>query len=179
MRYFIGCVILLITVAGCSSTEPIQKEEITEPVEPVQQDSPIPSWYNAGVHSSADSLSLHGYALASAMDSLTSAELSKETALEYLRFEIDRTVEDVRKELADSASEEEGYNSPAFIINLRKTVSELPLNSVSVTHEHESTEKGIHYSYAKASLLRTELMNLIENKLNDDVFLEKMNTTSK
>lgn len=177
MRYFIGCVVLLIIIAGCSSTEPVQQEE-TKPAEPIEQESPIPSWYNAGVHSSADSLSLHGYALASAMDSSRALELSANTALEYLRFEIDRAAEEVRLELAESGSTGD-YNSPSFIIRLRNIVSNLSLDSADIILEHETSESGVHYSYAKASISRTKLPNLIGLELADQNFLQEIGSVSR
>lgn len=175
MRYFIGCAILLTIIAGCSSTEPVQQQE-TEPTEPIEEESPIPAWYSAGTHSSSDSLSLHGYALASAMDSIRAVELSTQTALEYLRFEIDRTAEEVRKELIDSSTGE-NYSSSAFIIRLRNTVSDLSLDAANITLEHESSESGVHYNYAKASISRTELPELFRNELNDQAFLQKLSST--
>lgn len=177
MRYFIGCAVLLMILAGCSSTEPVQQEE-TEPAEPIEEESPIPAWYNAGTHSSSDSLSLHGYALASAMDSSRAVELSTQTAIEHLRFEIDRTAEEIRKELADNSTGG-NYSSPDFIIHLRNTVSNLSLSSVNITFKHESTESGIHYNYAKASLPRTELPDLLGNELGDQAFLEEISSSLK
>lgn len=174
MRYFIGCVALLLAFAGCSSTETVQQKEETEPAEPIEQESPIPSWYNAGVHSSSDSLSIHGYALASAMDSSRAAELSTETALEYLRLEIDRTTEEVRKELSDLNSGNTDYTSPSFIIHLRNTISDLSLDVADITIKHEASDKGVHYSYAKASISRTELPVLLGDELNDQVFLQEI-----
>lgn len=178
MRYFIGCVVLLVIIAGCSSTETVQQQEETEPEEPIKQELPIPSWYKSGTHSSSDSLSIHGYALASAMDSSRAAELSTETALEYLRFEIDRTAEEVRNELADSSAEG-NYSSPEFIIRLRNSVSNLSLDIASITYEHESAENGVFYNYAKATISRTELSDLLGNELNDEAFLQKVRSTSK
>ncbi len=164
-------------IAGCSSTEPVQQEE-TEPAEPIEEESLIPSWYNAGTHSSSDSLSLHGYALASAMDSSRATELSTQTALEYLRFEIDRTAEEIRRELAGSSADG-NYGSSTFIIRLRNSVANLSLNSANITLEHESSESGVHYSYAKASIPRTELPNLLRNELNDSVFLQEIGSASQ
>lgn len=177
MRYFIGCVALLFLYAGCSSTEPVQKE--IEPDEPVEEESTIPSWYNAGIHSASDSLELHGYALSSAIDSARAAELSTRTALENLRFEIDRTTEEVRTELADSDEMGEQYNSPAFIIRLRNTVSDLSLDEVTITLQQEASEEGVYYSYAKASILRTDLPNLIQNGLSDEIFLQEIGSGSE
>lgn len=178
MRYFIGCLVILFAASACSSTEPVQQQQESEPSEPIEQESPIPSWYDAGVHSSSDSLSLHGYGLASAMDSTEAAELSTETAIEYLRFQIDRTAEDVRQQLADSNSSG-NYNSPSFIINLRNSVSSLSLDGADITLEHESSDSGVHYFYAKASISRTELPDLLGNEFNDQEFLQEIGNLSR
>lgn len=179
MRYFIGCVALLLAFAGCSTTEPVQQEQETEPSEPVASETAIPSWYDSGIHFSSDSLSLHGYALASATDSARAAELSTQTALEYLRVEIDQTAEEARRELIDRSGREENYNSPAFIIHLRNAISGLPLDVAKLDLQHEITDRGVHYSYTKASILRTELPKLFGDKLDDDVFLRKIGVVSQ
>lgn len=176
MRYYFWCVALLFAVAGCSTTEPVQQEDQTESSEPVISETTIPSWYNAGIHSSSDSLALHGYALASATDSAGAVELSTQTALEYLRFEIDRTAEEVRTDLS---SMEDNYSSPAFIIRLRNIISDLQLNSAIITLQHESNDQGVHYSYAKASVPRTELRAIFEDQLSDEAFLKKLEAVSR
>lgn len=173
MRYFLGCVVLLFVIAGCSTTESVQQEE-PEPAEPVITETTVPSWYNPGIHSSSDSTALHGYALASATDSVRAVELSTQTALEYVRFEIDRTAEEVRKNLTDVSTHGNNYDSPEFIILLRNTISKMQLQSASITLQHESTEQGIHYSYAKASVSRTELPAMFENHLTNEAFLENI-----
>lgn len=176
MRYFFGCVVLLFAVAGCSTTEPVQQEEQTESSEPVISETTIPSWYSAGIHSSSDSLALNGYALASATDSARAVELSTQTALEYLRFEVDRTAEEVRTDLS---SMEDNYSSSVFIIRLRNIISDLQLNSAIITLQHESNDQGVHYSYAKASVPRTELRAIFEDQLSDEAFLEKLGAVSR
>jgi hypothetical protein len=178
MRYFFGCVALLFVFAGCSSTEPVQ-QEMEPPDEPIEEESATPSWYNGGIHSASDSLEIHGFALSSAMDSARAVELSTQTALENLRFEIDRTAEEVRNELVDSHEEGQAYSSPEFIINLRKTVSVLPLNTAMITLQHESSDQGVHYSYAKATIFRTDLPDLIRNGLTDELFIQSIGVVSE
>lgn len=179
MRYFFGCVALLFAVAGCSTTEPPLQDEETESPEPVISETTIPSWYSAGIHSSSDSLALNGYALASATDSARAVELSTQTALEFLRFEIDRTAEEARKNLTDVSSMGNNYSSSAFIIHLRNIISDLQLNSATITLHHESNEQGVHYSYAKASIPRTELRAIFENQVSDEPFLDELGSVSR
>jgi hypothetical protein len=178
MRYFIGCAaVLLFVLAGCSSTEPVQQE--TQPVEPIEEESLIPTWYDAGIHSSSDSLKIHGYALSSAMDSIRALDLSTQTALENLRFEIDRFAEEVRNELTDTNGGVGHYGSPEFIIRLRNSVNDLSMESATITSKHELSNKGVHYSYAKATLLRTELHDLFQQYLDDEAFLQKIGKDSQ
>lgn len=176
MRYFIGCIsiALLLAYSGCSSTETVQKEE-QEPT-PVSSVPMEPSWYSPGVHSSSDSLALFGYSLASAADSSTAAELSTSTALEYLRFEIDKAIEKVRKELADSSDASGTYSSPSFIIQLRKSISELSLQSATLTHLQRA-ENDIYYSYTRSSIHREDLFKLLEEVLDDNRFLKQIRLT--
>jgi hypothetical protein len=178
MRYFIGCAaILLFVLTGCSSTEPVQQE--TQPDEPIEEESLIPTWYDAGIHSSSDSLEIHGYSLSSAMDSTRAVDLSTQEALENLRFEIDRVAEGVRNNLTDAIVREGRYDSSEFIIRLRNTVSSLSLKSATITREHEISDEGVHFSYAKASVLRTELPGLFQQYLDDEAFLEKFGSNSE
>lgn len=179
MRYFIGYAALFMLAAGCSTTEPVQQEEVPTPSEPPTEKTTIPSWYNAGIHSSSDSLALHGYALASAVDSVTAAELSTQTALRHLRFEIDRTAEEIRKDLTDTPGTEETYNSPAFIIHLRNIISDVPLDEAKIDIEHEISDNKVHYSYTKVSILRTDLLDFFENELDDEAFLQKIEFVSQ
>ena len=174
MRYFLGVVSLLSFFSACSSTEPVQ--EVTPQPEQEPVETTVPSWYNAGVHSSSDSLSVYGYSLASAADSSEAAELSTKNALEYLRFEIDRTVEEIREDLADSGQEPGTYNSAIFIIHLRNTVSDISLNSAEFTRFHETSDNGIHYSYTRSSLSKSQVFNLLEDQFENSRFTEELNT---
>ncbi|MDZ7720683.1 MAG: hypothetical protein U5K72_17835 [Balneolaceae bacterium] len=177
MRYFFGCLAFLLVLAGCSGTESVQEE--VERERPVEEESAIPAWYNDGVHSATDSLEIHGFSLSSAMDSVRAAELSTQTALENLRFEIDRTAEMVRTELADSEGAGQKYSSPEFIIRLRNTVSDLPLDAARITLQHESSSRGVHYFYAKASIFRTELPELFRKYLRDETFIQTIGPVSE
>lgn len=175
MRYFLGSVILAFLIAGCATTEPAEETGQTEPetVRPL-----VPEWYSNTVHSSSDSLSLHGYALASATDSLTAVELSTQKSLDYLRFEIDRTLEEIRRDLAESSDETAQYNAPSFIIELRNVVTNLPLTTAKFSRMHQVSDNGIHYSYSRATLLKLELLGLLENRLDDERMLQELDNLS-
>lgn len=174
MRYFFGCLALLLAYSACTSTETVQEPE---EIEQEATQSMVPSWYSDGVHFSSDSLALHGYSLASAMDSSRAVELSTQNSLKYLRFQIDRTTEQARKNLADSLGTET-YSSPAFIIKLRNTVSQLSLNSATFTQEHLISDEGIHFTYIRSTISRSELYNLLENRIQDDSLLEELRNSS-
>lgn len=175
MRYFIGCVALLLVYSGCSTTETIPQSE-PERIETTSRPM-IPSWYSAGVHFSSDSLALYGYSLASAIDSSRAVELATQSSLDYLRIEIDRTAEEIRKNLADSPNGDT-YGSPSFIVRLRNAVSELSLDSVSFTRMHTISDSGVHYSHTRARLPQKALHNLFEKRLQDDRFLQQMENMS-
>lgn len=171
MRYFIGCLALLLTYSACSTTQ--ETVQPTEETEPVTTQPLVPAWYDDGVHFSSDSLALHGYSLASATDSSRAVELSTKNSLEYLRFAIDRTAEEIRESLVDSP-DGSSYNSPSFIIQLRNTVSDLSLSSASFTRKHNISDSGVHYSYTRASISQSALYNLFEGRLEDDRFLQQL-----
>lgn len=174
MRYLLACIALLITIfSGCSTTQTAQEDRVEK--EPVVEEDAVPDWYRGGVHFSSDSLALYGYSLASATDSLEAVQFSTETALSYLRSQVDRELEEIRENFADSEGDNSIYNSPAFIIRLRNTVSELPLESASLTQEHETSDNGVHYMYTKATLSRKDLNNLLRRNLEDERFLEQIN----
>jgi len=176
MRTYLGVVtIVFITFAACTTTEEVQED--VEPEAPIEKETVVPTWYNPGIHSSSDSLSIQGFAVASAMDSARATELSTQTAMDYLRFEIDRTAEQIRKDL-DNEYSGDTYSSPSFIIGLRNAVNRLSLSTAEVMLEHESNERGVHYSYAKASISRTDLPELLSNVINDENFLNKLKTIS-
>lgn len=168
MRYLLSCIALILIFSGCSTSEPVKEtdqktQDTTQPM--------IPGWYSAGVHSATDSLSFHGYSLSSASDSSTSVQLSTQSSLEYLRFEIDRTVEEIRNKLAGSQGESY-YNSPTFIIELRNSVLKAPLKNATFTRMHQVSNDGVHYSYTRASLPKSTLYDLLVNQIDDQEFLQ-------
>lgn len=171
MRNFIPFFVLLVVYTGCSSTQ-TTVDEISG-TGPKTDMHMAPSWYNHGIHSSADSLSLHGYALASAVDSSEAAELSSETALQFLRFEIDSTVEEIRKDLAESSGGSE-YGTPEFIIKLRNIVRDLNLENANISRRHDTSDTGVHYVYTRTSIPRAELYSLFSSQLQDLRFLDQL-----
>ena len=170
MRYLICCIILVLLYSACSTSESVtetdqEKAEATRPL--------IPDWYSKGVHSSTDSLSFHGYSLTSASDSSSSVQLATENSLKYLRFEIDRTVEEIREDLARS-QHNSYYNSSTFIIELRNAVAKAPLTNASFSRMHRVSDNGIHFSYTRASLPKSALYGLFVNQIDDHRFLQSL-----
>ncbi len=174
MRFFSAGLILICLFAACSPTEIIQEEEI-EPEdmpEPEEVIAEAPDWYDGQIFSSADSISFYGYSMASAADSAEAAELSVETALQNLRFEIDRHAEDARASLAEEDADA-GYSQPRFIVNLRNAVREMELENYELDQEHEQSEDGVHYVYTRAVLAREDVSRIFESHISDERFLEK------
>lgn len=170
MKYFSGLLTILFILAGCSPSEPLVEEEIEEPETEI---SAAPDWYDDRVHSTIDSLAFHGYSMASASDSARAAELAEQSAIENLKFEIDRHSDQVRSSLAE---ENDGYGNPEFIISLRNAVQSLNLSGAEITHAHEESEAGVHYIYLRATLTRDEVQQNLSEFITDQSFLNQFNS---
>lgn len=155
---------------ACSPTETITD---TGEADTLAEESAVPDWYSSDVYSSADSLFINGFAMASAADSVQAAGYATQSAEQNLRFEIDRITEDARRKITEEGNDE--YAATAFIIRLRNIIRDLPLASADFTYEHEATTDGVHYIYSRATLHRSDLIALLETELTDAQFLEKIN----
>jgi hypothetical protein len=176
MRYLSVNLLFICILAACSPTETIQDEVEPDPVpEPEEEISDVPDWYDGQVFSSADSISFYGFSMASATDSAEAAELSAETALQNLRFEIDRHAEDARVSLINENGDEE-FSGTSFIIQLRNTVREMELEGYELDQEHEQSVEGVHYVYTRAVFPRGQLSAIFEPHISNEQFLEKLRT---
>ncbi|MCC5906284.1 MAG: hypothetical protein JJU13_08765 [Balneolaceae bacterium] len=177
MRYLSAGLLLIFLFAACSPTESIQEETVPGEEEeipaPEEEVTETPDWYDGQVFSKADSVSFFGFSMASSSDSSEAAELSVETALQNLRFEIDRHAENTRILLVEEDADGE-YSQPGFIVNLRNAVREMELDVYELNHEHEESDTGVHYVYTRAVLDRDQLPGIFESHLADERFLEKL-----
>lgn len=164
MKYIFGLASILIILAGCSPSEPLAEEEVEEEI------TAAPAWYDDNVYSTTDSLAFHGYSMASALDSVQAAELSVQTAIENLKFEIDHYSDRIRSSLTE---ENDDYDSSEFIIKLRNSVQSLNLSDAELTYSHEESVEGVHYVFTRATLTREEAHQKLSEKITDQSFLEQ------
>lgn len=168
MKSLFYLLFLVALLQSCASVEPAtQSEEDTT----VEEESVAPGWYNPMVKAVSDSANVYGFALASATDSSEAILLSQNTAINNLRHEIDYLTETTRKWMVENSSSAH-YTRSSFIIELRNTVRDLPLSSASIEFESRKTESDIYYIYAKASLPKSSLWNIISDRINDSEFLD-------
>lgn len=166
MKYFLVLLPLLIFLASCSPTEELIDITTDEPEKEV---SLVPDWYETGVYSAADSLSMYGFSMASSADSTEAVRLSEETAINNLRFEIDKHAEETRRLLADT---NQTYAASSYIITLRNTVRALNLADAELVRQHKQAANGVYTIYTRATLSRNEASSLMDNELDDPVFSE-------
>lgn len=169
MKYFLGLLTILFILSGCSPSEPLTEELIDEAEEEL---TAAPGWYDDSVYSATDSLAFHGYSMASALDSARSAELAEQTAIENLKFEVDRHADRTRNYLAEDNA---NYNNSEFIINLRNAVQAMNFGDAELNHAHEETEEGVHYIFTRATLTREEAQQRLSENITDQSFLEQFN----
>ena len=170
MKFFLGLLPILLILASCSPSEPLAEEEIEDVEEEV---TTVPGWYDDSVYSTTDSLAFHGYSMASALDSVRAAELAEQSAIENLKFEIDRHSDQIRNNLAEN---DDNYNNSEFIINLRNAVQSLNLSDAELTYAHEESEEGVHYVFSRATLARDEALQKLSGKITDQSFLEQFDS---
>lgn len=176
-RAFTYLTLVLLISTGCAVSEEIVEEvQETDNESPVHIDepvSPIPDWYQSAVSSSADSVSLYGYAHTVAADLDDAVDHAKITAEKYLRFEIDRQLEKARAGLEASGYGPAGDS--AFIIQLRNTAAEISFTQpAEVEIKHFLNEHDQNEIYARHRLPLSELYSVLEYHLSDQQFLEKI-----
>lgn len=171
MKNLSGFLSLIIILASCSPSEPLIEEAV--PVVAEEIVSPVPAWFQSAVHSSVDSLAFYGYSMASSYDSTYAAAFAQETAVNNVRFEIDRLAEQTRRILTDTP-DASGYETPAFIIKLRNAVREMDLSGVEIDMETDHSDEGIYYIYARAIIEIEFATQQLANKLDDIVFIDQI-----
>ncbi len=142
--------VFMLAISACSTPE--QAADTSEPYETIVKTA-APDWYSPAVLSKTDSTAFHGYSLAMAADSAEALLLSTNGALTNLRFEIDSTLEQIRKELADEPSGSL-YQQPSFIIDLRNIVQDLDLSEAEVTVYYEPDSGDVFYVYTHVEVMK-------------------------
>lgn len=175
MRTLFTLLFLTILLTGCASVEPVAQQEEEEVSSETR--SFVPEWYNPLVASVSDSVSVHGFALASATDSIEAVLLAENSALNNLRYEIDVMAETTRELLVEN-NRNTPYSEASFIIKLRNTVRDLPLSNTTVEIETYRSGNSIFHAYAKASLPKNSLWDIISDHLDDSEFAEAIKSSS-
>ncbi len=169
MKLFSIIFLSVSILAACSTPE---TAVITEPDSAPVEISNIPDWYSNDHFAASDSAAVFGFAMASAADSVRAVEYARQSAVQNLKFEIDRLTEVARLELAESSSSP--YSDTAYIINLRNVIRDLQTESADYTFVHDTADSGIHYVFAKAVMSRVGLIELLESELSDQALLGKL-----
>jgi len=176
MRTFLAAFILPLLFWGCSSVEQATEQE-SEDEEPAEVDSAVPGWYDPLEISASDSMYVHGFALATDVDSSEAVALAENTALNNLRYEIDHIAERARAMLAEDENLS-AYSEASFIIDLRNLVRDLPLTDADMDFVTDRSDNNSYHVYAKASLPKNTLWNIFSGRLNDSDFLNAMESLS-
>lgn len=176
MRTFLAAFILPLLFLGCSSVEQTTEQESGDE-EPAEVDTAVPGWYEPLEISSSDSVYVHGFALATDVDSSEAVALAEIIALNNLRYEIDHIAESTRVMLAE-VENLTVYSEASFIIDLRNLVRDLPLTDADMDFETNRSDNNSYHVYAKASLLKNTLWDMFSDRLNDSDFLNAMESLS-
>lgn len=163
----------LIIFCSCATVEQTADDIAEDETEMVDEERP--EWYDYSNRSYADSLSFVGIGLASSIDSNNAREQALEQADANLRYAIDAFAEEIRSELAEGAGGDE-FNSASFIINLRNTIHNLPLEEdIEITSEHVDKSGSVHQVYIKAEISRELAIRALDASLQNDVFSNALN----
>jgi len=175
MRTLFTLFILTSLLSGCASVEPVTQQE--EKDVSTENRSSAPEWFNPLETSISDSVTVHGFALASATDSSEAVLLAENSALNNLRYEIDYMAETTREMLVEN-DKSTPYSEAHFIMKLRNTVRDLPLSNTAFEIESYRSDKGIFQVYAKASLPKSILWDTISDHLDDSEFVDAFKASS-
>lgn len=176
MRTFLAAFILPLLFWGCSSVEQTTEKE-SEDEASAEVDTAVPGWYDPLETSDSDSMYVHGFALATDVDSSEAVALAENTALNNLRYEIDFIAERARVMLAEDENLT-AYSEASFIIDLRNLVRDLPLTEADMEFKNDRSDNKSYHVYAKASLPKNTLWNMFSDRLNDSDFLNAMESSS-
>jgi hypothetical protein len=171
MKKISGILSVIIILVSCSSTEPMLQEAEQEAV--YKDASGEPSWYQSAIQSSVDSLAFYGYSMASSHDSANAYRLARETSVNNLRFEIDKLAEETRRTLANT-TEVSGYETPAFIIQLRNSVSKIDLSDIDIDIETDQSGEGVYYVYARSMIPIEVATQRLAGHLDDVDFIDNL-----
>lgn len=178
VRNFNWMILIFLISAGCAAPEELTEELPQGPMEEIpletdESDSYAPEWYRPARFSDADTSAIYGYAYTVSDDPDEALALSKETAEKFLRFEIDRQLEQARSELEIGGYKEAG--DPRFILQLRNFAANLMVEEVAkLKTEQPAAEGDQHEIYARYKLLRSDLYTLLESQLSDHKFLRQL-----
>lgn len=176
MRTLLAVFILPIVFLGCSSVEQTTEKE-TEEEAPAELNTAAPNWFDPLETSASDSMTVHGFALASDVDSIEAVALAENTALTNLRYEIDYLTESTREHLAEEENIS-AYSSVSFIVKLRNLVRDLPVQEAELDFKTIRSDSDIYSVYAKASLAKNTLWDMFSDRLNDSDFLNALESSS-
>lgn len=156
--------ILLITsfvliFNACSSTQEVAQNTTTE--EPMVE-SPYPDWYTQNSFV-ADSLSFHGFGMAISGDSVVAMANAELQARAQLETGVSDLVEDIRESLEEAGNTT--VSEPEFIIALRKAHQQVQTAANEAGQEAIQEEASFFKGYARVSISKTELTDLLESNL--------------
>lgn len=165
MRNLLGLTLLAITLIHCGSSGTVTEDSGSQ-----EAGAQIPEWFNRQVSSSSDSTSFNGFAHAVAANWMEAEELSKQAAVQNLRFEIDRFAENKRAELTES-SDAQAYGSVSFIFSLRNAVQQLDLSSAELESVEIREGNEVREVFTRASLSRETVIEQLSDLLGNRDFL--------
>ncbi|PWN06891.1 hypothetical protein DDZ15_06350 [Rhodohalobacter mucosus] len=160
--------ILLLTLSSCATTDQGRDEGDASVEETAGTNQP--SWYSALTTSKSDSASFTGFARAVSADREEARELSEQTAIKNLRFEIDRYAEEIRRELTAGGANG-SLESAAFIRNLRNAVESMPVGD-AMTETEFFGEGSVVHAFTRVSISSQAVIDMLSAQINHDDFVE-------
>lgn len=159
--------IILLHLASCASTQQTGNgdsgTDTADVAEPNQ-----PGWYNGLIPSESDSTSFTGFAHAVSMDRADAESLAEETAMNNLRFEIDKFAESIRRELNEGGSGT-SFGSASFIRDVRNAVGSMSLEGASSETEFFEVDSVIH-AYTRVNLPRNTVLERLTSRISNNDF---------
>ena len=177
-HHFNWILLIFLIGIGCTAAGELTDELPEEPrdeilIETDEYTSHIPEWYRPARFSDADSSAIYGYAYVVSDDPDEALALSKATAEKFLRFEMDRQLEQARSVLEMDGFE--GAGDPRFILQLRNFAANINVEEVAKLKTEQPADEGDQYEiYTRYKLLRSDLYTLLESQLPDQEFLRQL-----
>ncbi|MGF1669547.1 MAG: hypothetical protein ACFCU6_03795 [Balneolaceae bacterium] len=178
MQIFGNLILILcfLFIHACSTPSPVSEgndapESRAEP-DPVSEADVIPPWYIQDQHGLIENDTIYSFGMATDTDENIALKLAEKQCGVYLKYQIDKLLEQARMELVDQQVNEAG--SPEFIRNLRNKIQNIQFDAVITDHDTIKNDQDIVAAYFRQSVSKQHAKQILRSLFEDDQHLNML-----